>query len=191
MSNVIHTRLQCPEVKGLIDKYTGRELEVFAHISEGVVTYSAPGAFSLRVPQTSVDALMRRASMRGGIAGAVGPGAALKCAYTGADLAVRQNDKGLYYLEGGFDPTVACMSLGEFVEKASCGERKVEKAPEARASVEIPDMTPNDDDAAHKVVDEETEKAAHEMAKVVPGAMKGRVVTGWEGDAKKKGKAKR
>lgn len=183
MAKVNHVRLLCPEVRGLIDPFTGKELEVFAHVCEGIVTYSAPGAFSLRAPQRTVDALMRRASTRGNVAGIADTNERMKCPYTGEALRVVETQEGLYRLDGGFDPTIACLSLTEFIEKASRGERKAE-APQARQSVEVPDLTPDDGDLAHKVVEEETEKAAHEMVKVIPGADKGRNATGWTPPAK-------
>lgn len=184
MAKVNHVRLLCPEVRGLVDPFTGKELEVFAHLCEGIATYSAPGAFSLRVPQPSVEALMRRASTRRNVAGIADSTERMKCPYTGEALRLVQTSGGRYILDGGFDPTVACLNLADFIEKASRGERKAE-APQARKSVEAPDLTPDDGDLAHKVVEEETEKAAHEMVKVIPGADKGRNATGWTPPAKK------
>lgn len=83
MSRVNHVKLTCPEVQGLKDPFTGRDLVVYAHVCDGVVTYSAPDATSLRVPQLTVDRLMKRASMRDGLVGAADEDERMKNPYDG------------------------------------------------------------------------------------------------------------
>ena len=189
MSNVIHVKLTCPEARGLKDRFTGKELEIFAHVCEGIATYSAPGAFSLRVPQRTVDALMRRASTRGNVAGIADADERMRCPYTKEPLSVVEIPGEGYILDGGFDPTVATLDLADFLAKASGGEREA-KAPEALSVVDVPDLTPDDGDLAHKVVEEETEKAAHELVKAMPGVDKGRTTVGYEPGGRKGKKGK-
>lgn len=71
------------------------------------------------------------------------------------------------------------------MKKASRGVRDFGRPPKATSVVDVPDLTPDDSDAVHKVVDEETEKAAHEIVKVIPGADKGRTTVGYRAPAKK------
>lgn len=177
---VNRVKLTCPEVLGLKNPYDGKELVVVANICEGVVTYSAPDAFTVRKPQKTLSMLLRLASMRNGTYGSVEGDDVLVNPYDGTPMAIGMDDGGGVYLDGGFDPTVACMNLAEFVKGASCGMRILEEPPKAE-SVEHPgDMTPDDSDSAHTVVDEETERAAHEMVKAM-GADKGHVMVGATG----------
>lgn len=177
---VNRVKLTCPEVLGLKNPYDGKELVVVANICEGVVTYSAPDAFTVRKPQKTLSMLLRLASMRNGTYGSVEGDDVLVNPYDGTPMAIGQDNEGGVYLDGGFDPTVACMNLAEFVKGASCGTRILEEPPKAE-SVEHPgDMTPDDSDSAHTVVDEETERAAHEMVKAM-GADKGHVMVGATG----------
>ena len=185
MSRVNHVKLTCPEVQGLKDPFTGRDLVVYAHVCDGVVTYSAPDATSLRVPQLTVERLMKRASTRDGLVGAADEDERMKNPYDGEPLLLVTDDDGRYLLAGGFDPTLGCLDLSVFVKKASRGTRDFGRPPMATSVVDIPDLTPDDSDAVHKVVDEETEKAAHEIVKVIPGADKGRTTVGYRAPAKK------
>lgn len=185
MANVNHVKLTCPEATGLEDPFTGKPLEIFAHICDGIVTYSAPDAFSLRVPQLTVEKLLDRASTRKGIRGQAEGDDRLVDPYTKEQLTLVE-DGGKYYFDGGFDPTVACLDLVEFIRVASCGTRVIAPPPEATSVEKIPDLTPNDDDAAHKVVDDLTEEAAHKIVDAIPGANKGRTTVGFREPAKGK-----
>lgn len=176
---VNRVRLTCPEAVGIRNPYDGNEMAIYANICEGVVTYSAPDTFTLRKPCKSAASLYRLASMRGGVAGSAEGDEVTTNPYDGLPLELKESKDGFWF-DGGFDPTVASMDLAEFIRLASCGERIIETPPEA-TSIEHPgDMTPDDSDAAHKVVDEETERAAHEMVHAM-GADKGHVSVGCEG----------
>lgn len=187
MSQVSHVLLTCLEARGLKCPFTGKELQIYAHICDGVVTYSAPKAFTLREPRKDVALLYRYASMRNGIMGSVTMEQSLIDPYTKEEFVLAEGADGTVWFEGGFDPRCACMSLAEFISKASCGTRVIDEPPPA-TSVEHPgDMTPNDDGEVHNAVDEITEQAAHEIVNAIPGANKGRTVVGFVGEPKPHG----
>jgi len=185
MSLVNRVPLSCPEVNGLICPYTGKPLAVVASICNGVATYNAPAAFSLGKPVASAELLYRRASMRNGLYGNVSMDEAVYDAYTGEELELVRTDDGKFYFTGGFDPTRPCFSLSEFVRKASCGKRDLDAPPQATSVEHVGDMTPDDSDSAHKVVDDLTEEAAQKIVDAIPGANKGRTVTGYRGGKKR------
>ena len=178
MANVNHIKLTCPEARGLKCPYTGKEYVVYAHICDGLVTYNVPAAFTLRKPRKSAATLYHDASMRNGIYGAVDFNGSLIDPFTKVQMSLRE-DKGEYWMEGGFDPTLGSLNFEDFIFKLSCGNRQLKKAEKATSVEHVGDMTPDDSDAAHKVVDEETQKAAEEFIKAA-GANKGRTVTGYQ-----------
>ena len=163
--------------RGLKCPFTGEELAVVGHVADGRVVYNAPEAFSLSEPQASVERLYARASMRGGVEGAVSRAESLTDPYTGRRLVLDRLPDGRYRFRGGFDPRRATLSLADFVRQASRGERSVGAAPEAKSveRVEEDVPTPADDSHdAHKLVEEMSDRAAHEVARAA-GLDKGRV----------------
>lgn len=172
MATVNDIVIECPEARGIRCRFTGRPMEIVAHVCEGTVTYSVPKAFSLYEPQASVDLLYQRASMRDGMMGAVDRDECLVDPYSGKRMSLRETPDGKFYFDGGFDPTCATMSLPELIRGLT--GKVVDAAPEA-TSIEHPgDLTPDDSDLAHVQVEDLTEEAAEKMAKVIPGATRGR-----------------
>ena len=170
MAQVQKVVLSCPEVEGLICPFTGKPLTVVAHIHEGVTTYSAPDAFHLGAPVKTIQELYRRASMRNGITGLVPDDHINIDPYSGEPFSLVKTSQGTFYFDGGWNPTYPCLSLAECVKRLSAGKRVLGTAPKAQSVEQVGDMTPDDSGAAHTVVDEETEKAADQIVKMIPGA---------------------
>ena len=181
MSAIKRVSLSCPEVQGLKCPFTGKSLKIIASICDGVVTYNAPDAFTLRKPVSSASELYRRASMRNGVYGVIPQAEVSLDPYSGEALTLTQTDDGKLFFDGGWDPTYPCLSLAECVYRLSCRKRILDTAPEARSVEHVGDMTPDDSDSAHKVVDDLTEEAAQKVADAIPGVNKGRTVTGYGG----------
>lgn len=173
MALVNDITVDIPEAQGIKCRFTGRPMRIVAHICEGTVTYSVPKSFTLYEPQSSVEELYRRASMRNGFAGAVDGEELLTDPYTGKRMSLKETPDGRFYFDGGFDPTCATLSLPGLIQRLT--GKTVGEPPKAE-SVEHPgDMTPDDSDLAHKAVEDLTEEAAEKMVRVIPGANMGKV----------------
>lgn len=145
---------------GLKDLFTGKPIEIIGHISGPIVTYSAPDAFTLTEPQTSVDTLYYRASMRNGIAGIVPRESSVICPYTGERMTLERTPDGRWYFSGGFNPRRARMSLAEFVNLASGGAKKVAEPPKAEtiSKIETEPQEPVDEPDIGEELNEVAEK---------------------------------
>lgn len=184
MAQVYNVAITCPEAQGIRCPYTGESLTVVAHVCEGIVTYSVPDAFTPAKPVVSLDELYALASRRDGRDEAVDNEGALVDPYSGRRMEVRETSDGRFYLAGGFDPTCATMSLPALT--AGLTGRKVDAAPKAESVEHVGDMTPDDSDLAHKAVEDLTEEAGEKMAKVIPGATRGRTTVSMSRGGKRK-----
>ena len=190
MSKATEINITAREARGIKCPFTGQELQIVGHIDGGHIVYNAPEAFSLAEPQASVERLYARASMRNGVEGAVSREEAMTDPYTGARFTLKQLPDGRFMFRGGFDPHRAMMSLAEFVKTASRGERAFGEAPKATSVEHIEDDVPtvaDDTNDPHKVVEEMSEKAAHDIAKAA-GLDHGRTTVAVSRNAKAKGK---
>lgn len=171
--DVSHVEMTCAVAKGIRCPYTKNEYKVVMHICGDVVTYSAPGAFSLRTPRRTLKQLMDDASMRGGVRGAASGIDAATDAHTGETLVLAHDRRG-YWFENAFDPSQATMDLATFLRALSCGERNV-TAPDKAISIEHPgELTEDDSDLAHKSCEELSQETADKMVRVMPGVTHGR-----------------
>lgn len=180
-----------PAARGLVDPYTGNPIDVVGRVSGHVVTFSAPDAFSLAIPVGSVDTLYDRASMRGGVAGAVTRDESLVCAYTGERMALAQTPDGKWCFRGGFNPRRAHLSLAEFIRKASCGTRDISDPAKAEMATGLPtdpDAGKADAEAAD-AVGEELNEAAETFCKAA-GLDRGKTTVSMAAPAKRRTKAK-
>lgn len=111
-------------VKDLSDGFTGEPLEVYMTVAKGSPpVYNCPNAFSVHVPQESLELLQDDVSMKDGIRGIrdkvnpVDP-------YTGKPLKVRVMPDGRFCYVGGLNPRRAFMSLAELVYHLSMRDGK-------------------------------------------------------------------
>lgn len=170
MSKTADIEITAREACGIRCPFTGAELHIVGHIDGGHIVYNAPDAFSLAEPQESIERLYARASMRNGVEGGITRDESLTDPYTGNRLTLKQLPDGRYIFRGGFDPRRAMMSLAEFVKIASRGERVFGEAPQATSVEHVEEDVPtvaDESDAPHTVVEEISEKAAHDVTKAL------------------------
>lgn len=157
-----------PEVQNLRCPFTGRKLVVQMHVNPGSVTFSAPDAFSLKAPRKCLNDLLDDASQRNGVFGAVARDSAWVDPYTGERFQLRELPDGSVFFTGGFNPRMACKTLGEFIYRATMRDGHTDMEPPAGLVAEKPtgtrtpsavDTTPDDavmeaaDRAVHAAVD--------------------------------------
>lgn len=151
-----------PEAQRLRCPFTGKPLTVHMHISPGSVTFSAPDAFSLKVPRGSLKTLLDDASMRNGVYGAVTVDKAMTDPYTGEKLRVREFPDGRVCLIGGFNPRAAVSTLGEFIYRASMRDGVTDMTPPVSIKIEKPEAH-RPEPKAEEEVSEETMEAAERI----------------------------
>lgn len=103
------------EAERLFCPYTGKHVEVHMYVKPGSITYCAPHAFTLAEPVATLEELLRRASMRDGVAGVAAGDDARTDVRTGEPLVLRELPDGRVFFSGGFNPRAACDSLEEFL----------------------------------------------------------------------------
>ena len=180
--------MTAPVAQGIVDPYTGDEIAVFGVVSGHVVTFSAPEAFSLAEPQADIERLYSRASMRGGLEGAVPREQALTCAYTGRRLSLERLPDGRWCLTGGFNPRRGMPSLVEFVRLASRGARRPSEPPKAELAPRLASETAAKPSA--DCIGEELSEIAGKAAKAL-GADRGRTTVSMSGAEKGAGEGER
>lgn len=173
MSSVRSVKVTAREASGVVCPFEGRPVEIYMHVQPGSITYSAPHAFSLQVPVEGLERLVDKATMRNGVAGAVGKSGLPKDPYTGETLSLRDFGDGRYCYTGGFNPRAARESLEELVYFLKMRDGKSpaprpESLPPVTSVTEKPVAKPHDIELS-----EETLRAATE-AVVMSGKFENR-----------------
>ena len=91
--------------KDLTCAYTGKKVTVRVVAAGGSrPLFFSPDAFDPSLPADSLPELLRKASRRNGVEGAVSDENVLKCPYTGAPMSILKDASG-FSLTGGFRPS--------------------------------------------------------------------------------------